>query len=1080
MWRFRYLQIFLTGFFLGIFTVINGQENFLWQPIQPPIYQDCKQIQKSNDQLYVNAGKLLIFKDSIWQFFPVQPPFQINKMFVLKNNKIFVSNETNYQNSELYFWDGQQWNKIKHPVANNISDMYFSDEQNGILTSYGEIVVLENGHFRHLNPPSNHYLKQIGLLNNKLYVLAQKKGIFKYENKQWKKIKTPEKIKKIYSVPNRILATGKDFLLEITDNHTKILSKNSVWGEINSITEYHKSIIGVGNHGIIVQLSLSEIKKSILPEKINLHQIIFAQDKFWIVGDKGSIYCSTTQPVYKKPFWKGFKQLTFNQNAKIIDDEYGVVIADFNNDHKPDIFTCGLFEEDHLYINLGNMQFSDQSVKFGLNNENTKENKKLNLGACAGDIDNDGDIDLYISVLNGKNIIYKNENGAYFIDYSSISGGTGETNDRTNACIMGDVDNDGDLDIFITNEFSSNRLYVNNGAGIFKEVTQKTGLTTPGGGNSATFGDIDNDGDIDLFVTNWSQPNILYKNLLKETGKLQFENITKPAGVGGKAYEKSNAVIITDLNNDGYPDIFITNRKSSNKLYINNKNNTFKDFSGVLIPIDQDESYGAVITDFDGDQQKDIYVSNVGKNKFYQFKNGKWSEQSTHYSAGINGYSTGSAISDLDLDGDPDIYVANYVGASSSILQNNASEKQFATLQFNLYQNNQKGIGSKIYLYQKNNSKLLYATEVTAGTGYVSKNDSQLLIPVNDSIPSFLKIIFPNGQKKIIENIHAQSYTISDLNGIKANSYKIKNFLIRQLYDPHRFYELIKWFLIILFIWYTNHLHRIKFGWNKSFMFFISLLLIFLYYIQYKQFEFQSFIYATILPIASIILLNLLIHYYFERKIIKYEAQIKQQEIKYKLSRNLHDDLAATISSIGFYLTMIKSNLKKPSRQTSQLIQKAEELLQDATGTITDLIWSIRPQPETLESLVLRIQKNFKDLFHQKNIHFKIQWKKNDIKKLKIGDTLKQNIYLIIKEALNNILKYAEATHVEIYLSQQNNTVEIIISDNGKGFDTTLAQNKGNGLQNMKTRAFELPQGSFEIKTNTEGTQIMFRFLIEK
>jgi len=1068
----------LSILLLMTILIAKAQEN--WKIYRLPVFNDCKQIQTTKaNKLYINAGQLLTYRDSVWQLFPQQPPCETALMSVVDSTCIYVADRTPYQNSNLYLWNGVYWKRIEHPLVNSISSMEFIDKNNAVITGYGEIVLLENGKWKHLTPPYNGDISQGIFYRNQIIVLVRKKGIFFYHNNNWKKIPASEKVKLLVKSSGKIYAVGNNFLSELTDNQLLRISTDKLWKEINSLCSKNGEIIAVGNKALILRLNQSVVSKKYLPEKIKLNQIIYHRQHLWIAGDEGSLYRSTANPVQNVTYWKGFKQKTFKQTAKIIDDEYGVITADFNNDGWTDIFTCGLFEEDHLYINHENMQFTDQAKKFGLENNNNTTGDKLNLGACAGDFDNDGDIDLYISILNGKNILYKNISGKYFIDYSKISGATGQAGDRTNASITADVDNDGDLDLFITNEFSTNRLYLNNGAGIFNEVTESCGLQTKGGGNSAVFSDIDNDGDMDLYVSNWSSPNILYQNLFKETGNLVFKDITASSGTGGLAYEKSNAVCLTDLNNDEYVDIFVTNRKTSNRLYINNKDNTFSDQTGLLIPEDKDESYGAVITDFDGDGFKDIYVSNVGENKFYKNEKGRWIEQSLRYGAGIKGYSTGSALSDFDQDGDPDIYIANYLGAGSTLLVNNAPSGKFVQIKTRLFRNNRNGIGSRILLYDRKNDSLLYSTEITAGSGYVSMNDAVVQIPYFPN--TYLKIILPDGEVKIIDKLSPEvPVNISDATGFQKFIFNTQAFLIRQLYDPHRLYEWIKWLFVWLFVGFSTRKHRNKYHWHRSFSLAVFLSLILLYYWQYSQFEYAGFFLSTLLPLSSIVIINLLIHYYFEQRHIQAEALKKQKEIKYKLSRNLHDDLAATISSTGLYLTMMKLHLQKNSGKLHQLINKAEELLQDAAGTITDLIWSIRPQPESLESLLLRIQKNFKDLFEQQNSRLQINRQNEQINKIKISDTNKQNTYLILKEALNNILKYAAASEVTINLKLTGNTIEITVADNGKGFDVKTAEKQGNGLRNMQTRALELPDGYFQIESSPTGSKIIFGFSLKK
>lgn len=597
-----------------------GQDLY-WHQNQAPLFSDFKYLSPYQGDSIIIAGKeLLIGTDSHWQLFQPQPPCQIHKISVISTGQIFVCNITPYQNSDLFLWNGKQWQRIHHPVANNINDMYFDDVNNGILVSYGEIVVLRNGHWQHLTPPTNHNLSQVCRFNGQIYVLAQGIGIFVSKQQNWQLIPNTQKVKFFKKTNSELYVVGYDYLGKIIHNKLQIIHKNDIWLQVNDILPQTDKMICVGNNGLIFNLINNKIIKKYSSTKQNLNQIKKIKNQIWVVGNEGIILnLRQGKPVSNQKIWKGFKQYAFHEKAKITDDQYGVVTADFNKDGLTDIFVAGLFEEDKLYINQGNMQFVNQAKAFGIA-DNSNKSELLDLGACAGDFDNDGDMDLYVSVLNGKNIIYKNINGKYFIDYSRIAGGTGQVNDRTNACITGDVDNDGDLDIFIANEFTTNRLYLNNGVGIFKEVTLQSGLQSKEGGNSASFTDIDQDGDLDLLVTNWSQQNVLYKNLLKETGQLQFEDITQTAGVSGNDFDKSNAVIFTDLNKDTYPDLFICNRKTSNRLYINNKNGTFTDKTQQLIGLDTMASYGAVIADFDGDSYKDLYVSNVGNNVFYKTK----------------------------------------------------------------------------------------------------------------------------------------------------------------------------------------------------------------------------------------------------------------------------------------------------------------------------------------------------------------------------------------------------------------------------------------------------------------------------
>ena len=1069
-------NIILLWIMVGFSNLLIGQNRLYRHQITPPVYTDFKEIATTGtDSLLITGKKLWVYHQQQWQLFTPHPPCQITNTAVTGSNQIYVSNNTPYQNSELFFWNGIVWQKIAHPLANNINDMFFTDAQNGVLVSYGEIAVLKNGQWQHLTPPNNHSLTKVVIFQNHIYTLIPPFGLYQYNDKKWMLVPQTQNIKNLIIKENKFFVLGNNFLGEIRNDQLTIISKHKLWQTINDIDVINNKIIGVGNKGLIINWINQNISTEKSDVEEDLLQITHIQNKVWIVGKEGTLLSlKKTNPTPYKTSWKGFKQLSFNQNAKITDDEYSVVTADFNNDGLVDIFTAGLFEEDRLYINQGNWYFINKAKNFGLTNLH-QTTYELNLGACAGDIDNDGYIDLYISVLNGKNIIYKNIDGEYFVNYSGISGATGLDTDRSNACIMGDVDNDGDLDIFVANEFSTNRLFLNNGAGIFHEETLNTGLKTIEGGNAASFSDYDLDGDLDLLVTNWSYPNKLYKNMLAETGKLYFKDISSEAGIEGETFEKSNAVIFSDINNDAYPDLFITNRKTSNRLYINNKNGTFTDRTASLIGFDNMETYGAVISDFDGDGYKDIYISNVGENKFYKNIQGKFHDLTQKYGAALKGYSTGAALADFDNDGDLDMYVANYVGASSTLFENNADTTKFYKLNIQSYTGNIQAIGTKIYVYNPQN-QLIAFEEITGGNGYVSMNNLQPVLAV-PKLPATIKIDFPNGHTitKKIDSGSPKIINITDVRPVEKYRRLFLQKIILNIKNPHLLSGNLKFLLVLILLFYSSKRGIKKLGWTLKFAMFSSLFIGVFYYVNYTYFQYENIILSSILPLLSVLVLLFLLHYYFERQIIKKEAEIKQKEIKQKVSRNLHDDLGATLSSIKLYHAMIQQQIQSDP-DLLNLSRKSETLLDEATETVTDLIWSIQPKPETLYNVILRLQNYFQPIFKAQNCQLEITWQTEDLKQVKLQDELKQNTFLILKEALNNALKYAGASSVSLQISSDNNRLLIKINDNGKGFDLKQKQFSGRGLQNMKNRAFELPEGRFEIKSGTSGTEIIFQF----
>lgn len=1070
-------------FFLCFSTSLLSQPKYTWNLVPSPIYSNLRNLQVIDDTTAFCLGNQVItLKNNSWQILQAQPVELPNLMYVLNDKAVWIANTTIYQESKLLFYNGKNWEEVFNPLANTVNSIKFKNERIGAICGLGEVAIYNSGKWKYLIPPSEVLLNQISFINDSTFIiLALRKGVFKYDPGTWHFIKGSEKARLLKVFNNKIYFVADSSFFQIVSDTSVVISKNNLLSQVNSFyVSDNGKLTSVGDSGLILNYYHKKWTRLNSPVKYNLNSVKMLSDTSgWIVGDNGTILSLGKKKGRNNlSVWKGFDKLTIYANAKRIDDEYGVVIDDFNKDGLPDIFTCGLFEANHLYIQNKHNMFINEAEKRGVSGLTKNKSTDLDLGACAGDLDNDGDDDLYVTVLNGKNKIYKNIGDGNFIDYSAISGGIGTANDRTNACIFGDVDIDGDLDIFITNENGSNRLYLNNGAGIFNEVTSRVGLTSIKGGMGCSFGDIDNDGDLDIFVANWSRKNILYKNLLKEKGSLLFKDITNEANVGGEAYTKSNGVVFSDVDNDADLDLFVTNRKTSNRLYINQGNGIFLDETDKLIGKDSLESYGAVIEDFDGDGYRDIYLSNVGENIFYKNISNKYFKNETiKYGAKISGYSTGSAAGDIDNDGDLDLYVANYVGKSSAILKNKLNNRNFIKLKVNGIKNNRNGIGAKIYIYEDgqadNLSKLIYFTEIRAGSGYASMNETIKTIQLQNNKYVTTKIIFPLGGFKVINHIKTGSdIVISDVSGFKKYLLLLKQRFLRLIFDSHKLFELLKWIFVFLIIGYSSMRGYKRYEWTVPFIVISSLLLITAYFIQHYFLEYENILFSTILPLTSVLITIVLLHLFYERERIKRIAVLEQAEIREKLSRDLHDDLASTISSIGIYLALIKYAVKNDDGKMQKLIGKTENLIVDASSSITDLIWAIKPRPESLANLLVRINENFSSLFRGKGIKFK-SFSNVEGDDILLESKTKQNVYLIIKEALNNILKYAEAKNVAVNFENRKTGVIISIEDDGLGFNFEEAQTKGHGLVNMSKRAEEM-NAEFNIKSvNKKGTKII-------
>jgi hypothetical protein len=320
-------------------------------------------------------------------------------------------------------------------------------------------------------------------------------------------------------------------------------------------------------------------------------------------------------------------------------------------------------------------------------------------GVVMFDFDGDGDEDLFFvdgGSLPGytgepaRSRLFRNDGNGHFVDWTERSGikvttyGSGGT--------AGDIDGDGNLDLFVTG-FGGDQLFRNNGDGTFTDVTAKAGVADPLWSSSAAFADVDHDGDLDLLVVNYvdfsltnnkfcgdpkrnlraychpdvynGQPVRFFRN----RGDGTFEDATQSAGFGG-AVGPGLGVVFGDVDNDGWEDVYIANDTKPNFLFRNKGNGTFEDISLLsgtqLGERGQPEAgMGVDMGDYDGDGLLDIIVTNFAQETNALYKNlGGGAFLDTRSPAGIAEPSLpflgfGVAFADLDQDGDLDLVVAN-------------------------------------------------------------------------------------------------------------------------------------------------------------------------------------------------------------------------------------------------------------------------------------------------------------------------------------------------------------------------------------------------------------------------------------
>jgi tetratricopeptide (TPR) repeat protein len=399
----------------------------------------------------------------------------------------------------------------------------------------------------------------------------------------------------------------------------------------------------------------------------------------------------------------------------------GAIMDDFDNDGMLDIVisTVNACASLRYFRNNGGGSFSDWT-------ERAKLTDQLGgINCVQADYNNDGRLDIY--VMRGgwefpmRNSLLRNNADGTFTDVTQSSGlASGEH--RTHSAAWADYDNDGWLDVFVGHEETPSQLFRNRGDGMFEDVTRKAGVGRTAFTKGAAWGDYDNDGYADLYVSNYGEENFLYYN----RGDGTFEEI-------GKRLRVENPIMsfptwFFDYDNDGWLDLFVASfvpsvaevargflglppRAETMKLYRNDAKGGFQDVTndiglGRVVP-----TMGANFGDLDNDGFLDIYLG-TGAPSFaalmpnFAFRNQagkKFADVTAATGTGHLQKGHGVAFGDLDNDGDEDLYVniGGFVPGdyyNKVLFANPGGANNWISIKLTGVKSNRAAIGAKIKL----------------------------------------------------------------------------------------------------------------------------------------------------------------------------------------------------------------------------------------------------------------------------------------------------------------------------------------------------------------------------------------------
>jgi enediyne biosynthesis protein E4 len=459
-----------------------------------------------------------------------------------------------------------------------------------------------------------------------------------------------------------------------------------------------------------------------------------------------------------------FTKITSGAIATSVGDSRSVNWVDVNNDGLLDCFVSNGpsgGQNNALFMNVGAGNFTK------LVNDTIVKDNNPSDGASFADTDNDGDLDGFVANwYNVNNLMYTNNGTGNFTRLT-----TGQlVNDLgySETATWGDYDKDGLVDLYVSNSAGVKRnfLYHNNGNNTFTKITTGTIALDGFFSRGINWTDIDNDNDLDMFVCNENNQN---ENIYRNDGSGTFVKLNTGPLLTNAAHTMSSSW--ADYDNDGDLDVFLANAQSYNALFRNDGAFAFSKIATDTVSLSPSNSFSAAWSDVDNDGDLDLFVTNsfyttsLQQNFFYiNNGDGSFTRNGSDIVATDSSWSYGCAFGDYDNDGFEDLVVATcrFNGIDYPHLQyhNNGNANNWITIKLQGVLSNHSAIGTKVYVKATISGNAVWQMrEVSSQSSYCGQNDMRSHFGLGDasSIDS-IKIVWPLGTTEYYTNLTTNQF----------------------------------------------------------------------------------------------------------------------------------------------------------------------------------------------------------------------------------------------------------------------------------------------------------------------------------
>jgi hypothetical protein len=461
-----------------------------------------------------------------------------------------------------------------------------------------------------------------------------------------------------------------------------------------------------------------------------------------------------------------------------------IAMGDYDKDGDLDIYISVVYGKNKLFQNEGGFHFKEMAGTLGVDCPLDTH------GVALADFDNNSYLDIFcannVEALSQTRGLVLQPNAFYlgfdegFAELAAKSRLTGNDFNFSCGVTTADVNNDGLLDIFVAKggyrkgSDCANSLYVNNGDGTYRDIAKDAGVADQGNGYCCAFGDYDNDGQPDLYVGNINDTDqavtrILYHN----NGDGTFTDVTKKLGL--QARGNNISCFWGDIDNDGDLDLFLANSSGpghpevkwgANTFLRNNGDGTFTDISEQAGVTMLTNSRGATMGDIDNDGDLDILVNNSWADTLVLLNdgNGRFVDAAKKTGGSVF-YGHGCALGDLDSDGDLDLAMGNWRRPSADnpglwkIFRNKTDNRNYLKVDLEGTRSNRSAVMSRIWVYEAGHAgdpKFLRGfRQVTAGNGTFPGNPLQQHFGLDASKRYDVLARFPSSAEAALRDVAA-------------------------------------------------------------------------------------------------------------------------------------------------------------------------------------------------------------------------------------------------------------------------------------------------------------------------------------